>query len=488
MREAHICATRAVKCAILACRAARDAAEPGNLALFQELQADLRAQLPGASPEIYRLKQVLDTPAYWPALASADALALLEDKVLAWLAACDTAPHVTMRHLAWVLRGFADGQRLRMHRPTRVYQAAAQWLAARDWGRTAAWCADPRAAHHATLLLNAFARAGAAPLPPAAFVGLATLAATPPAAGPPKTPYFAAQLLDSLAQLDEALGGAEARRGHGEGGASAQPGAAGARAACEPYDALDGHSPAERHGALAGKLDALVAAAVAGLRRDHAAPAHAQVYDAGKAIGALWRLEYRLSAPLATELAECIPALAPCLAPAPVQRTFELFSAWAQHGAWAPPRAAVQALAARRAALVATNAWPYGAPMQACPCTPPCPCRTVAAMLCTDGSCSGPRLPVPGRPVACLTACLRARSMASQRSRSKRRRLGTSGAQHGGVASSLRLPLRKRCAGCTPGSAAATQTWRRWRLDWLPRWAMMRPAAHRSPWTTLPGF
>ena len=345
-----------VKFANSSCRQAWDAAEPGSSALFQELQANFRAQLPGASPDVYRLKQVLDMPAHWPALASAGALALLEDKVLAWLAACNTAPHVTMRYLAWVLRGFANGQRLSMHRPTRIVQAAAQWLAAQDWARMAAWCADPRAAHHATLMLNAFARAGAAPLLPAAFVGLATLAATPPAGAPPKTPYFAVQLLGNLAQLDKALCGAEARCGQGEGGASPQPGAAGARAACEPCDALDGYSAAERHAALAGKLDALVAAAVAGLRRDHAAPAHAQVYDAEKAIGALWRLEYRPSAPLATELAQCIPALAPCLAPAPVQRTLELFSAWAQHGAWAPPRAAVRALAARRAALAATNA------------------------------------------------------------------------------------------------------------------------------------
>lgn len=165
---------------------------------------------------------------------------------------------------------------------------------------------------------------------------------------------------------------AEARRSQGEGGAFPQPGAAGAHAACEPGDALDGTSAAGRRSALAGKLDALVASAVAGLRCDHAGPAHEQMHDAEKAIGALWRLEYRLGAPLATDFAECIPALAPCLAPAPVQHTFEFFSAWAQHGAWAPPPAAVQALAARRAALAATNAWPYGAPVQACPCTPPC--------------------------------------------------------------------------------------------------------------------
>lgn len=340
---------------LAACRRAGEGAEPGDPALFQELQADLRAQLPGASPDIRTLRSLLHLSCDWLEPGSAEALALLEDMALAWLAACDTPPDATLSHLGWVLRGFANWDRRQVHRPVRMFQATAAWLDAQDWARMAA-LADARAPNHASVVLYAFANANVAPLPPAALGGLATLAcrnatshAVQPAAAARRVPCdVAARLLDILAAV-------------------AMYPAASAAARRAGAQLPERRGVAERRGALAGKLDGLIASVVEGLRCDPAAPATVRARTAAtQAIFALGLLKYRLSVPLAAGLAECIPALAPSLPHGAVRRAAELLCPREQHGAWAPPRSAVEALAARRALLVQQSRWPFGSDEPRC--------------------------------------------------------------------------------------------------------------------------
>ena len=363
-----------------ACRRAGEGAEPGGAALFQELQDDLRAQLPGASRDTRTLQSLLDLPASWPALASADAIARLEDMALACLAAPDAGPRATLHPLGWVLHGFAVRDRVNLHRPARVFQAAAAWLAARDWEHVVA-TADVRAAKQATLLLCAFASAGVAPLPPAALGGLATLAcrnahlhaAAPVDAARLAPPEVASRMLDALAAVAMYPAvPAAARRvaAHGSRSETLQLAALGAPTAGRPdgSQACDGRNNVperwaaeERQGALVGKLDGLVMSVVEGLRCDPAAPPTIRERDmATQAICALRHMKYRLSAPLAADLAACIPALAPSLSPGAVRRAAELLCAPEHDRAWPTMRAAVEALAARRAVLLQECKWPYG--------------------------------------------------------------------------------------------------------------------------------
>ena len=340
---------------LAACRRAGEGAEPGEATLFQELQADLRAQLPGARPHIRTLRPLLDLSCNWLAPASAEALAPLEDMALAWLAACDSAPHDALAHLGWVLRGFAVWDRRRVHRPVRVFQATAAWLDAQDWARMAA-LPDARAPNHASVVLYAFANANVAPLPPAALGGLATLACrnaashtAQPAAAARRMPCdVAARLLDILAAVAMC---------------PATPAAARRAGTQLP----ERRGVAERLGALAGKLDGLVASVVEGLRCDPAAPTTVRARTAAtQAIFALGLLKYRLSVPLAAGLAECIPALAPSLPHGAVRRAAELLCAGQHDRAWATPRTAVEALAARRAVLVQESKWPLGSDEPRC--------------------------------------------------------------------------------------------------------------------------
>lgn len=196
----------------------------------------------------------------------------LDDATVAWLQRYAGEPAKALPMLAYTLRAWATNPARGVvpGGPRRTLAAAAAWLAAVDWdGELSPARADETLAKRGAILLCTWAsmlRGGwVLPLPPAALVGLGDLAAR--SALPGESPTRAAQALRDLATLASAYGGdgrdEQSPAGHGQDAAGAQAAGEGA-AGVRSTGAVDGEAGSASVAAgLAGRLDALVAVALA---------------------------------------------------------------------------------------------------------------------------------------------------------------------------------------------------------------------------------
>ena len=240
----------------------------------QELQAQLlaklQAQVRGDWDAKGMVRSVLETVQDRRSLA---ALAgPLEDATITWLQRHAGEPGSALTMLAYTLRAWIA------HRaravvpggPRRTLAAAAAWLETADWGTALSPArAGVALAKRAALLLSTWATmlngGWAPPLPPAALVGLGALAAQ--SALPDESPTRAARTLRDLATLVSAYGGEgrdeQSSAGHRQDAAGARA-AGGGTEGVWSTGAGDGEAGSASVAAgLAGRLDGLVAVALA---------------------------------------------------------------------------------------------------------------------------------------------------------------------------------------------------------------------------------